>query len=401
MGPDAKPLAAFEGLTSGHALSAELAPLLARVAADPVLTGAGASPGVRVAVRRDLRAGPTADGGARIERFYWCAQWRDPAAPSRFRARTLHYERRRGEPRTFDFPDDPLLPAAAAPGGPLGALDVEVLRYIPRQRVTFRAGELVGKIKRPKSLERGDARLRAVHAAVRRANASFAVPEPVRLDAARGAFYQTLVPGTPMDELLEPRCAERLLRALGALHRELHELDVDVPAREPGELAAVAREDAAWVAFAAPAHAAAMAALERRLAPALEAAERGARGFCHGDLALDQVLVVGDAFAIVDFDDAALGDPYADLGTMLAALPLDAPQLFAGGDGGGLGDRALTAYLDGYREAAGAALDERRLRVHRVRAELALLASRLHKGQAGPDEVARTVARLQAAAAEL
>ena len=33
--------------------------------------------------------------------------------------------------------------------------------------------------------------------------------------------------------------------------------------------------------------------------------------------------------AVVDFDDAAAGDPYADLGALLAALPHDAPQLFA------------------------------------------------------------------------
>jgi aminoglycoside phosphotransferase (APT) family kinase protein len=400
MPPAAKPLAAFEGLTTGHPLSAELAALLARVAADPVLTGAAAPPGVRVATRRDLRVAPAPERGrqAQIDHFYWCVQWRDPAAPSGLRARTLHYERGRGEPRTFDFPDDPLLPAAAAPGGPLDALDVEVLRYIPRRRITFRTGDLVGKIKRARSLERGHARLQAVFAAVRGARARFAVPEPMGLDAARGAFYQTLVPGTPVEQLLEPGNAERLLRALGAVHGELHELDADVPARDPGELPAVAREDAAWVAFAAPAHAAAMASVERWLVPALEAAERGARGFCHGDPALDQVLLLGDAFAIVDFDDAARGDPYADLGTMVAALPLDAPHLFRGPDA--LGERAVAAYLDGYRERAGTALDEHRLRVHRVRAELAVLASRLRKGQAGPAEVARSVARLQAGAAD-
>ena len=75
----------------------------------------------RPAVRRELRAGPGEDGAPAIERFQWCVQWRDPGPAGRFHARTLLYERGRGEPVTFDFPADPRLRAGAAADSPLAA----------------------------------------------------------------------------------------------------------------------------------------------------------------------------------------------------------------------------------------------------------------------------------------
>ena len=66
---------------------------------------------------------------------------------------------------------------------------------------------------------------------------------------------------------------------------------------------------------------------------------------------------------MVDLEDAAAGDPYADLGALLAALRADVPELCAGA----AGERLAAAYLDGYRERAGTPLDERRLRAHRER----------------------------------
>jgi aminoglycoside phosphotransferase (APT) family kinase protein len=391
----ATPQSGFELLTTGHPVSAPLGDLLARVADDPLLCGDGAPAGSRVSIRRDLRAVPEPGGGATIERFSWCAQWREPGPPGRFRARTFVYARGDAAPRTFDFPDDPWLDRAAAPGGPLEDDGVVVLRYIPTRRITFRAGdELVGKIKRPKSLVRSYQRLGVTAAAAR--NAGLAVPEPRGIDPARGAYYQQLMPGRPVGDVIDAANGEALLRALGATQRTIHELPVaGLPVHDPHEAATVARDDAAWIAFAAPEHAPAMVAVATWLGAELDAAA-GDRCFCHGDPAIDQVLVDGDALAVVDFDDAGAGDPYADLGTMLAALPLDAPQLFAGRDA--IGERAVAAYLDGYRERAGAALDERRLRAHHARADLALLASRVHKGVAGPAEVAVGVARLQAAA---
>src|SRR5262245_45330576 len=130
----------FELFRDGHPVAAELEPLLERVAADPLLRGEPLPYGGRPAIRRQLRAGPAEDAAPAIERFRWCAQWRDAGPAGRFHARTLLYERGRGEPVTFDFPADPRLRAGAAAGSPLTAPGVAVLRYIPLRRITFRTG---------------------------------------------------------------------------------------------------------------------------------------------------------------------------------------------------------------------------------------------------------------------
>jgi aminoglycoside phosphotransferase (APT) family kinase protein len=392
----ANPVAGFEPLRGGHPVAAELGALLELVAADPVLLEGGRDAAGPVAIRRDLRVVPDWTGRWSVERFSWCARWRDAAGA--FRARTLIYARGRGGPRSHDFPDDPGLPAAAAPGGPLFAPGVDVLRYIPTRRITFRRGDaLVGKFKRRGTLARSYAVLRSVHAAARRGE--LVVPEPFGIDAERGVFYQQLIPGRSIQELIEPGNAQELMRRLGALHGAIHALSVeDVPARRLADVRAGVESDAAWVAFALPDEAGAVEEVARVIVTELEALASGAAAFCHGDPALDQALCDGDTFAVVDFDDARLGDPYEDVGSAIAALPIDAPQLFAGD--GAAGERAVAAYLAGYRERTGRPLDERRLRAHRLRADLAALANRLHKGRAGSAEAAAAVAALRAAARE-
>jgi len=390
----APPISGFELFRDGHPLAAEIEPLLGCVAADPVLRGVAPPGGPRPAIRRELRAGPDEDGEPAIERFRWCVQWRDPGPAGRFHARTLLYERKRGEPVTFDFPADPRLPAGAAPDSPLAAPGVAVLRYVPLRRITFRTGDVVGKMKRPSSLARAYARLAVAFAAAR--HADLAVPQPRGLDTAHGAFYQAAVGGRPVADVLAPGNADRLLRALGAVQREVHELPVEgLPDRGPDALARSAADDAAWIAFAAPDHAEAVRRIARRIAAEAGEASAGAeRCFCHGDPAIDQVLLDGDTLAVVDFDDAAAGDPYADLGALLASLPHDAPQLFASA---ALGTRAVAAFLDGYRARSGRPIDARRLATHRARAELGLLASRVRRGRAGASEVAATLGRLSSA----
>ena len=103
-----------------------------RAAADP---SAGARPGPAGRRRRD---------GA-VERFWWGAQWRDPAVPGGYGARTLLYDARRGRAGRLRLPRGPTCPsrggarraaAARLPG-------VEVLRYIPVRRMTYRGATTV------------------------------------------------------------------------------------------------------------------------------------------------------------------------------------------------------------------------------------------------------------------
>jgi aminoglycoside phosphotransferase (APT) family kinase protein len=381
----------FGPLTGAHLVANELDALLARAAADPVLVAGGADAAGPVEVRRDLRVAPDASGRPAIARFYWCAKWRD--ADGRFRARLFLHEPARGPTATYDFPADPRLPAAAAPRGPLDAPGVVVLRYIPTRRITFRRGDaLVGKLKRRGTLERSYAILRAMHAAAG-GGASFAVPEPLGIDAARGVFYQQRMRGRSVAELIDPGNACELMRRVGALHAAVHTLPVEaVRLRPSAEHVAAARADAEWVAFALPGEAGAVAAVERHLVSELEALGTGAPAFCHGDPAIDHVLLDGDKACVVDFDDAAIGDPYADLGAMAAGLRIDARGLSRGTGA------AEAAYLEGYREATGRAHDERRLRAHLLRARLAILANRLRKGRLSAAEAVEAVADLQAEA---
>jgi aminoglycoside phosphotransferase (APT) family kinase protein len=400
-GPADDPAAAFGPLGRGHAVSAELARLLAPVAADPLLRGDAAAAGAPVSVARHVAAEGEPDGGATVTQLTWCAKWRDPAAGGRFRARSLIYDRRRVPPCVVDFPDDPLLPSAAAPDGPLAGPDVVVLLYLAARRITFRRGEeLVGKVKRGRSLARSFARLRAAHAAARDAD-HLAVAEPVELDAERGVFYQRRLAGRPVRDVIEPANATTLLRGVGAVHAALHALRVDDPAaaglpvRTPADEVAAMRHDAAWLAFAMPAEAGAAAEVERLLAAELDDLGAGGMALCHGDVALDQVLVAGEgAFGLVDFDDAALADPYTDLGGMLVAMRRDAPQLFAADAAPPAGGPA-TAYLEGWLERSGASLDARRLRAHRLRAELGALANQVHKARLDADAAAAALARLR------
>jgi hypothetical protein len=160
----ANTLTAFGPLTEGHPIASEVEALVGRATADPVLLTGGPDAAGPVEIRRDLRVAVDPSGGYAITRFYWCTQWRD--AGGRFRARLFLHEPARRPAATYDFPADPGLPAAAARRGPLDAAEVNVLRYIPLRRITFRRGDaVVGKLKRRSTLERSYAILRAVHAA--------------------------------------------------------------------------------------------------------------------------------------------------------------------------------------------------------------------------------------------
>jgi aminoglycoside phosphotransferase (APT) family kinase protein len=365
----------FPTIGVAHPLAPELEVLRARVEGDPVLGGRAPA---AVVIRPRLRVRAEPDGRCALDRFYWSAQWREPGPPPRFRARTLFYEPRRGDPFVRDFPDDPGLPAAAAPASALHDAATEVLRYIPLTRITFLAGDVVGKMKRPSSAARSYERLAEAAGAARRQGASFAVAEPLGIDAEHGAFYQRRLAGRSLTELLGDLGAEGLLARVGDAHRQLHELDVPgAPVQRADELLGVLRADVAWIAWNVPELAGALQRIERWVQPRL-ATEPREHAFCHLDMDPDHVLCAPDgALALLDLDDATMADPCADVATMLTVLSHRAPSATSDdGTGGPLG----AAYLDGYRRRARRAPDERRLAAHRVRAELVILASRLQKG---------------------
>jgi aminoglycoside phosphotransferase (APT) family kinase protein len=380
----------FGFAAEGRGLSAALEPVRQAIAGDPALQPSGA-PGEQV--RADVRAAPRPDGTWRIERLYWSVQRPDRGAPGGLRARMLVVDRKRSgpEPTVHDFPDDPRLPAAGRPAGPLvaghGGGAVEVLRYIPLGRITFRTmhpgRSLIGKIKAPRSLERAEARLAAVRAASD--GASFAVAEPLGIDAEHGVMFQSACPGFPLPEAARGAATEVALRRFGEVHREIHALEVDAPPADEAALRDDLRADATWIADALPAHAPAVARLRDWLEAHLRWSAPAEHVFCHGDYSPAQILCDGERWAVVDFDDAHRGDRYAEVAAVLVSIEYETDAC----DAATL-QRRREAYLAGY----GTPFEAERLLAHEAGARVGLLARRLRKDRAAPGEPASVLATL-------
>jgi aminoglycoside phosphotransferase (APT) family kinase protein len=357
-------VAPFAFLGPDHALAPRLERFRAAIAAR-ALDGTGAT------VHIDLTLRPDGDAGLVLHRAYWSAQWTGPAG---FRATTLDYHATRDGVRWLEFPDDPELPA-------LRYLEGEVLRYMPLRRCTVRAPDGVGKVKRPRRAAEAWALLCAVHQALGGGRDGFVVPAPLAYDAERATYSQTAHDGDDLSEVID----DDRLRQAGALHRAMHAADVPgVPREDPAQALADLRVDAAWVAFALAEYADAIRAIMEILERRAPDAPRGA-AFCHGDLVPSQMLV-GERWAITDFDGARIGDPHRDLAIWLASLTFDVPELLAAAEAGDehAVAHAEAAYLDGY-----GAHDEERLHWHRAAAEVHYVAVALKKDRHHPARTAR------------
>jgi aminoglycoside phosphotransferase (APT) family kinase protein len=355
-----------------------LGPALERFRAAIAARGHGVD-GARV--HTDLTLRRAEDGALVLHRAYWSLQ-RNGAGG--FRATTLDYRAKRDRATWLEFPEDPELEPLSRLPDP-----IEVLRYMPLRRCTFRPSweedgrAVIGKVKRPHRTASAWQLLRAVHAAFGTGAAGFDVPAPAGHGTPHALYLQTALPGVDLADVLD----ENRMRHAGALHRAMHAAEVaGVPAEDFGALVAELRADARWVAFALPEHADAVRAV-------LDALERHAPGplprpaFCHGDLTPSQLLVDGDRWAITDFDGARIGDPHRDLAIWLASLPLEVPSL---------GDEAEAAYLDGY-----GAHDAKRLRWHRAVAEVHYVAVALKKDRYEPARAERALRRARACAEDV
>ncbi len=383
------------------------APLLAAFRA--VIAGHCAKTPAPTTVHAEIKALPTGDGGWRLDRFYWSGQAWDLPGRLSFRADTLAYRADGGLPGWHHFPHDPYLGAMGATFDALlatrPAAVIDVLRYVPLRRMTFRVLEggqpvLVGKLKRRSRFEEADQRLATVARAVAGREPGFRVARPAGVDAALGLTMQEALPGRNLAELIAAETALPLLERLGAILRGLHELEAPgLPAwDEQGARDATAR-DLSWVAFMRPELgelAAGLAALIERAAPPIGL---GRPRVCHGDFVPSQVLADGESWSVIDFDLCRYGDPYHDLAILLAALPYDVPALRDAPDA--LLRRAVTACVGGYEDRAGAPLERGRLLWHRLCAEIYYLGLALKKDWLDLAGYQRALDRLRALAAEL
>ncbi len=231
-GRDAAPRPVFPAVEPTSAVHDAVEHLRERVAADP-----GLQPGPGEDLRAEVLPRRRADGSVELRRAYWSARRPDPSSATGLTARTLYLDGVTGHEGTYDFPDDPVMHWVAGEAGALrGHGDdarVEVLRYIPLRRVTFRLTGGVGlprrviaKTKSESGLVRAERALTAAHAAAVASGAEFGVPAPIGLDLPRRLLYVEELPGRPLDTQLDALGLDTAMRLLGELHHGVHALAV-------------------------------------------------------------------------------------------------------------------------------------------------------------------------------
>ena len=159
------------------------------------------------------------------------------------------------------------------------------------------------------------------------------------------------LPGrTLREELASPGARLEVVARVGEAMAEFHGQEAPkLSAQPPGAESARLRSTAETLGILCPALAERADALAGRVAARLDGSAAGPRPI-HGDLYDKQVLVDGDAVAIVDLDQAALGDPRADLGLFIAHLER---QAVVGRIEPERVHRVAEALLEGYQRASG------------------------------------------------
>lgn len=348
------------------------------IAAHPLAGAQARDSGAATTIHAEIKALPAPDGGWHFDRFYWSLQTWDDGAAQPFHAITLSYAARDGQAQWFEFPRDPYL-TTMADFFRDGEEPVEVLRYVPLRRLTFRvrAGRsepVIGKFKRRSRFREAYSLLGVVADAVAQAVPGFAVSRPLAIDDARCLYYQSALAGSNLADAVDRDSCDDLLAAVGTLHRDLHEVPVSaLPVADGAALLDGVRRDMAWITFFEPQRAAffddVLALLQRHAAAALN----GPAAFCHGDFVCSQVLTADSAWSVTDFDLCHRGDPYRDMAILLASLPYDVPLFQSGAQSTverALLERATGAYLRGYEMRAGTTIDALRLAWHRICAEI-------------------------------
>jgi len=403
-------MAPFPFVTHDHPFFAKMEIFRTEIARREQSVGRGEATCPPPAVHAETKALRDRDGSWRLDRFYWSIQHADDASPGGLHAATLYYAAKAEAMGWHRFPADPRLATLpfffAEPR--VADTRVDVLRYVPLRRVTFRRVDAngavsIGKIRRPSRVEEGYRRLSSVAEAVSRAGGRFKVAAPLSLDRDRCCYFQEALAGENVADLIHVGNAAEMFGEIGTLHRAIHTLSVaDVPSRGNADWLLAATDDLELVRLYDPRAAARLDHVPTLLRRAFPAPEPAA--FCHGDFVCSQMLVVGPEWSVTDFDLCHGGDPCRDIAMFLASLAFDVPSLQSGAHPSASArtlETGCAAYLDAYQRAAGRRVDPRRLLWHRVCAELYYLALALKKNRYDPADFERRVKTCISLAAEL
>jgi aminoglycoside phosphotransferase len=356
--------------------------------------------GVATTVHTELRTAVRPTGEVELRRFYWSLQHPDPRSPVGFGARTVYCDAKAPEPQTYVFPAEPALTWLADANGPLRSVGdgarIEVLRYIPLRRLTCRVHDgdrlppaAIAKIKRPGGLDRAARAFAAVQeAADRSPSATLTLPRLLRVDAEQHVLYLEQLPGEPLNLAVARHDLATAMAQLGALHRELQELDVRGLGTRLGTADWVegARQAATQIGLFVPS---AMRTAERVFANLARTAPEGAPVlYSQGDFLPGQVLCHPDGWSVIDLDDSRYADPLSEVAAMYVGLARElamTPERT---------ELARQTYLEAYARRSGERFDRRRFEWFVVLVELRELGKRLVKGRASADEVASVLERL-------
>ena len=356
-------------------------------------------------VRALMRGRPVPGGGWGLKRVYVSFQSRVDSSPLRFHSVTLLYSGRTARTEAYEFPHDPsLTPASFFERAATRGCEIDILRYVPRRRLTFRihrpsddAAPTVGKFVRHAELEAAYTTLAKVRRAVAAAGTAFAVAAPMGIERDLGVFFQEARPGLPLTTFLDAdRCAD-LLRLVGVIHRDIHALTVPgVPTWDVRAFLDNVTKHVAWVSFFQPAHASFLEDLRELLVAHVPPVDHRTDTFCHGDFRCSQVLRENGRWSVVDFDGAMRADPHLEIAHMMTFLKYDVPRLRAlfadpERDATDLVEAAARAYLEGYEERAQHAVNPKRLLWYRIGSEIHYLDRMISRDLFNPVAFDRTL----------
>ncbi len=356
---------------------------------------------VAATVHAEVRAGRAADGTVTLRRFYWSTQHHDLASPYGFAARTLHWASDGdgdADPQLHEFPHDPALTWLDHDDGPLrrgGQVErVDVLRYIPLRRLTFRLHDGAGlppsvivKAKGTGGLNRAAVALLAVNRAAKR-RLQVRVPALLRLEPPRHALYLEELPGEPLDHAASGLDLTEAMAQLGTLHRDLQTMQPKGLSRRGAAYWLEESQQAAeQVALLAPSVAGRARALHQRLERT--APDEVAPMFCQGDFLPGQVLCHPDGWSVIDFDDSHYADPLSEVAGMYVGM---ARELHLPAE---LVELARRTYLEAYTARAGESIDRDRWRWFLLLLQLTQLGKRLTKGRVAAGEAESTLDLLE------
>lgn len=154
----------------------------------------------------------------------------------------------------------------------------------------------------------------------------FTLPHRLTIIDDLNLDVQTELPGRPMADLLADGRGGGLGEAVGTALRSLHRSPLQLPvARSGDEHAALLTDNANQLARFRPSHRSAVLLLRHEIVRRFQRQPTSAMRICHNDFHGGNVLAgsklgLGSGLGLIDFEDAAMGDPANDVGSMYAHL---------------------------------------------------------------------------------